>query len=223
VAKHWNTDHLVAPFPHEPSQPVTFSSYYERCWKGEIPFIVGHFRLGVEADGPDAGLFQLVKRPGDVHDIGDRHVVDGAGRGLGRRSFERRRAAGLPDHAAPAARIHRAKNGADVLRILDFVEHHDQRRPLVRRREVFERRFGSPFDLGHDPLMRAAFRCPIELVARDVANAYRMAARFLEQALQAIVGALRDEDFLRATGLDGLEDGIHPVDNHAASRTRGAT
>src|SRR5829696_423940 len=25
VAKHWNTDHLVAPFPHEPSQPVTLS------------------------------------------------------------------------------------------------------------------------------------------------------------------------------------------------------
>src|SRR3990170_1851502 len=35
VAEHWNTDHLVAPFPHEPAQPVTFSSHDERCWKGE--------------------------------------------------------------------------------------------------------------------------------------------------------------------------------------------
>ena len=43
VAEHWNTDHLVAPFPHEPAQPATFSPYDDGCWKGEIPFIVGHF------------------------------------------------------------------------------------------------------------------------------------------------------------------------------------
>ena len=54
------------------SQPVTFSPYDDGCWKCEIPFIVGHFRAGVESDGPDPGLLQLLEGPGDVHDVGDR-------------------------------------------------------------------------------------------------------------------------------------------------------
>ena len=88
VAEHWNPDHLVAPFPHEPSQPVTFSSHYKRCWKGEIPLIVGHFRSGVEAHRPDAGFLELTERPGDVHDVGNRDVIDRPGRGFGRRAIE---------------------------------------------------------------------------------------------------------------------------------------
>ena len=59
------------------------------------------------------------------------HVVDRAGRRLRRGPVERRRAARLADHAGRAARIDRAKNRADVLRILDFVEDDDQRRAVL--------------------------------------------------------------------------------------------
>ena len=71
VAQHWNADHLVAPFPHEPAQPMAFSPYDDGCWKGEIPFIVGHFCTGVEPHRPNARLLELFERPGDVDDVGE--------------------------------------------------------------------------------------------------------------------------------------------------------
>ena len=39
VAQHGDADHLVTPFPHEPSQSVPFGAYNNRRWKGEIPLI----------------------------------------------------------------------------------------------------------------------------------------------------------------------------------------
>ena len=77
MAQYWNADHLVTSFPHEPSQPVTFSPYDDGCWKGEIPFIVGHFCAGVESHRPDTGFFQLFQGSGDIDDIGNRDVVHG--------------------------------------------------------------------------------------------------------------------------------------------------
>ena len=63
MAEHRYADDLIAPFPHEPSKPVTLSSYDDGCWKGEIPFIVGHFRVSVESYRPDPRFFQVFQRP----------------------------------------------------------------------------------------------------------------------------------------------------------------
>ena len=82
-------------------------------------------------DRPDVGRLQFFDGPRDVHHGRDAHVVDRAGRRLGRRAVERRGMPRLPHHAIGARRIHRSENRADVLRILDAVEHHEQARALA--------------------------------------------------------------------------------------------
>ena len=57
---------------------------------------------------------------------------DGARRRLGDGAVERRGVPRLPDDAVRAGGIDGAQNRADVVRILDAVEHDDQRR--LRRR-----------------------------------------------------------------------------------------
>ena len=51
-----------------------------------------------------------------------------AGRRLRRRAVERRGVPRLPDDAIGAGRIDRPEDRADIVRILDAVEHDDQRR-----------------------------------------------------------------------------------------------
>jgi len=214
VAKHWNTDHLVAPFPHEPAQPVTFSPNYDGCWKGEIPFIVGHFCAGVESYGPNAGSFELLERPGDVHDVGDGHVIDGACRGLRGSTFKGRCPAGLADDPRPAGGIDASQDCTHILRILDLVEHDDQRRAVRGVRQILERGFGAPLDLGDNALVNAALRIVIELLARHEPHAHAAARRLFKKLLQAIVGPLRHADLLHPSGLDRLEHGVDAVDDH---------
>ena len=110
-----------------PSAPTTSAVGY--C---QIQLIVWRFGLGVQPHRPDPGLLEFLERPRDVDDVRDRHVMHGAGRCLGRRAVERRRPPRLPDDAGRAGGVDRAQDRADVLRILDAVEHDDQRRARVR-------------------------------------------------------------------------------------------
>ena len=73
-------------------------------------------------------LLQLLERARDVDDLRDLHVRHRAGRRLRRRAVERRRVPRLPHDAVGAGRIDGPQDRADVVRILDAVEHDDQRR-----------------------------------------------------------------------------------------------
>ena len=86
-------------------------------------------------DRPDARRLQFVDRARDVHHGRDAHVRERAGRGLAR---PRRRATprGASAGRRRARRRHRGpQNRADVVRILDPVEHDEQRRLLARGRD----------------------------------------------------------------------------------------
>ena len=76
------------------------------------------------------GFFQLFERPGNIDDVGNRDVIDGAGRSLGGGAVEGRRTAGLPDDPRPAGGIDAPQDRADVLRILDLVEDDDSGGPF---------------------------------------------------------------------------------------------
>ena len=61
----------------------------------------------------------------------------------------------------------------------------------------------------------------VQLVAGHEPHAHTVVRRFLEQALQAIVGALRHPDLPGALGLDRLENRVDAVDDQQAIRLTG--
>ena len=91
-----------------------------------------------------------------------RHVGDGAGRRLGRGPVEARRVPRLPNHAVDAGRVGRAENRAHVVRVLDAVEHDNQRRRRGPGHEVVDAVRRRLAHLGHDALVHAAARRAIE-------------------------------------------------------------
>ena len=136
----------------------------------QVDLVVAHRRFAREADRPDAGLLQLLERARDVDDVRDPHVRDRAGRRLGRRAVERRRMPRLPDDARRARRIDRAQDRADVVRILDTVEHDEQAAApaaAAPSSKIAARRAARCETLachvGDHPLVHAAARRTIEL------------------------------------------------------------
>ena len=88
----------------------------------------GCVAVGVRGGDPEARLLQLLERAGEVDHPGDRAVLDRARGGLGHRAGHLHRAVLGDDHAVGAQRVGRADDGAQVVRVLDAVEHDDQRR-----------------------------------------------------------------------------------------------
>ena len=95
------------------------------------------------------------------------HVRHRAGRRLRRSADQRRRPSRLHDDAIDAGRIGRPKNRAEVVRILDAVEHHDQRRPDAPRTRSSTLYSRGVVDVGDDALMDAAARLRDEHVGGD--------------------------------------------------------
>ncbi len=85
-------------------------------------------------------------------------------------AVERGGMARLADHAVHAGRIRRPEDGADVVRILDAVEHDEQRRRRTGRGDqILDRVVARRRDLRDDVLMHSA--------ARDRATASRASTR----------------------------------------------
>ena len=86
--------------------------------------------------------FAVGQPVGEVADVGDLEVLDRAGRGLAGRRGDRGRAPLGDDHPGRAGELGRAADGAEVARVLDLVERHDQRvgsRAASRRRRRRDR------------------------------------------------------------------------------------
>ena len=92
--------------------------------------------------------------------VGDLHVLHGAGRRLAAAPSSGRRMPRLPDDAVAPGRIDGSQDRADIVRILDAVEDHDQGRARGRRHELFERVGGLDSQVGHHALMHASSRLP---------------------------------------------------------------
>ena len=159
VTRHGNGGHEIAPLAHQSPKTVAFGAHDERGRYRQIQLIVRRFRRRRPAPRSRRPLLQLFEGARDVDDVGDRHMMHRAGRRLGRRAVERRRAPRLPHHARRAGRIDRPQDRADVLRILDAVEHDDQRRIAARRRaRSASVASGSAAHVGDDALVHAVAR-----------------------------------------------------------------
>ena len=107
---------------------MPFGAEDQRRRQRQIDGVVALRRIPREANRPDAELFQLLDRARDVHLGRDRHVRHGARRRFRGDAVERRRMPRLPHDAVRTRRIDGPQDGADVVRILDAVEHDEQRR-----------------------------------------------------------------------------------------------
>ena len=95
----------------------------------------------------------------------------------------------------------RSHNGAKVVRIFNTVEHDDQ---AGSREDVIERNILMRRAESEDALVRDAFRCAIESVARFEANRDGLLAAEFNNFLDArACGAFRDHDLVeRTTGAE---------------------
>ena len=88
-----------------------------------------------------------------------------------------RRVPRLPHDAVAARRIDRPQDRADVVRILDAVEHDDQRRRLRADHQILDAVARRVRDVGDHALVPLPPRQPIELVAADPLDRARPAPR----------------------------------------------
>jgi hypothetical protein len=81
----------------------------------------------VEADAPDAGVAELVDGSGQVGDLGDGEVLEGAGGGLDGHGGQGSAAVAGDDQAMAAGGFGAAGQGAEVVGVLDAVEGEEER------------------------------------------------------------------------------------------------
>src|SRR5260370_29006018 len=82
-----------------------------------------------------------------------------------RRTVEPRRVPRLPDDTIAAGGVHRAQDRPDVVRIFDLIKDDDERRPDRTDHQILHAQVNRILDVGDDPLVRAALRETIELMA----------------------------------------------------------
>ena len=110
----------------------------------------------------------------------------------------------------PPTRIHAADDGADVVRILDAVEHHEQRRPGRLAQEVRHlRAHAAPPRRPPRPGARRRDCAESSTAASTCSTASRMASRFTQHLLHAAIRAAAHAQPRDAPALQRLE---HRVD-----------
>ncbi len=147
-----------------------------------------------------------------------RTLRDRARRRLRRGAVERRGVALLTHDAVRAGRVDRPQDRADVLRILDAVEHDEERRAGRRRRdEIADRVVARRVDVGDHALMHAAARRALERRDVDPLDRHASLPRERDRFLDAPIGAGADPQLPHASGAQRLHHGVHAVHDHGPS------
>jgi hypothetical protein len=121
----------------------------------------------------------------------------------------------LPDHAVHAGRIGRPENRADVMRILDAIEHHDERRPRrCRRDDLLDAVLLRRLELGDDSLVHAATRRPIERLCVHAIHRHPARVRKRQRLLDAAIAAVRDTQPAHDATAQRFEHGVEAVNDH---------
>lgn len=107
----------------------------------------------VEAHRPEPKLLQLLQRLRQVGDLDQRHEVEAAGGGAGRRTRKLGRAALGNDDRVDRKGGRTAQDGADVTRVAELVERKQQRRALGRD-DVGQREGRQRAGLQRQPLVK---------------------------------------------------------------------
>jgi len=107
MAGHRNRGQPVTALADQMPEAGPFGAEHQCRRQREIHVGIRGASLRGEADRPDAGVFQLLEGPRDVHHVGHADVRRRASRRLGRRPTQARCMAGLPDDPGTAGRRQR--------------------------------------------------------------------------------------------------------------------
>ena len=151
---------------------------------------------------PDAGRADHLERLGEVGHGDHREVLGGARRCLDSRGGERCRVVARHHDAVRATCFRAARDGTDVLRILDAVEHHEQRRRTGLVEQVVEVERGPRMEVPGDPLVMLGVGDVVETLARHLLHEDVACLGVLEDLGEPRLRAdrRRDDDLSRRDG-----------------------
>ena len=177
VTPHRNRHEPVAALPHQPPQPVPSAPTTRAVGSVKSISIVASSarrRPARPSRPPPPSASSSARAMFTTSAI--LTCDDRAGRRLGRRAAERRRVPRLADDAVGAGRIDRPQDRADVVRILDAVEHDDAAaRPRAGSTRSSTLNVSVVAHVGDDALMHAAARRAIEIAGAHAPHRHALA------------------------------------------------
>ena len=137
---------------------------------------------------PKAGGLEVVERAGNVGNLRDGQVHDGAGRSLVAAHGHASSALVGNDDTGRAHDLGRAHDRAKVAVVGHVIEHDDKRRAIARAVEDVDNvRIGEGAHLERNALVSAVARQRIELRAWHVLNADALGVEVIDQARQGSI------------------------------------
>ena len=188
----------------EATHALAFRAEHPRHRVREISGVEVVFRIRVGAHDPDVALLQLAQGPGQVGDREERHGLRGAAGHLADDGGEPHGAILGSDHRIHACSIRNAQARAQVVRVLDAVEHQQEGWPLHRIERVVQAvAAGRLRHACDDPLVAPVAGQAIEPLAGRGHYAHALFCGELQQVAHSPVGAL-------AGGMQ-FDDGLRPL------------
>jgi hypothetical protein len=102
------------------------------------------------------------------------------------------------------------------VRILDAIEHDDQRRPARSTHQFADAELDMFLDVRNDTLMNPASRLPLQNVRWNLTHRHAAGGREGEELPHSITAPVPHAQLPDATGAKSFEHGIDPVDDHGA-------
>ena len=137
MPEHRDRRRPVAPLPHQPPQALPLRAQHQRRRQRQVEVGIRLGRVARQPDRPDVGRLQRPRWPARCSRRSailtcaiapaDAFAAD---------AVDRRGAPRLPNHAVDARRVGDAQDRAEVVRVLDAVEHDDERRAVRRPHQI---------------------------------------------------------------------------------------
>ncbi len=231
-ARHGDAQQVVARLAHQLVQPCALAAEHQRAGGSEVELVIVGGPALIEADHPDAGLFDLFERPGHVHDAGHGHMLGGPGGRLGSHGAQGSGPAFGADDAVDACAIGRADQRTKVLGVLHAIEREQQRLVAaeLRLEEVLEVQQLLGAHHGHNTLVGGCFRELGEVVPRFHAKPDASFAAQGRQLVELGVCAVAGQAYMIKGARSGANSlfhrmqsiqNIHPLQCIGASRYPG--
>src|SRR5258705_1779245 len=222
MARHRDAHDLITAFEHEPAYAFALAADHDRARAAVVDLVVEHVAALIGADDPHALLFQRIDRLSQVRDVGDHQVLARAGAGLRDGRCEPDGAVPWNDDAGHAGALRGAEQRAEGLRVLQRVDHQDERglgHRIEMKQQLIEIDRCLALNDRHDALMVLDRREPLHLELVDVAHEDSALLRFGEELVHGAgsrAALVRDhESFDDATGAHRLEDGVRSREGFA--------
>jgi hypothetical protein len=218
---HGDAEQMVAGAADEIVQSSTFAAKDEHAVTGKIELIVVGGTALVEADDPEVLLFEVFEGADEVDDTGDAEMLGGTGAGLDGHRAERSGAALGEDDAIDAGTVGYAKEGAQVLRVLNAIESQNKAGGRLggtggSLMEVLDGVKLLAADQRDHALMRGGLGHEGQLLTRLLANTDTGLATERDELFEPFVLALASyQNLVKTTpaSLDSFLNRMHPIKN----------